>query len=349
MGAQISIAGRNIGAEYSPYIVAELSGNHNGRLDRAFQIIDMAKKSGADAIKIQTYTPETMTIDCEKDDFQIQGGLWDGFGLYQLYEWAHTPYEWHGPIFEYAEKAGITVFSTPFDESAVDLLEDLNTPSYKIASFEVVDLPLIAYVAKTSKPMIISTGMACLKEIGDAVETALSNGCNQLALLHCISSYPAPVDQSNLRTIADLAERYDTVVGLSDHTLGTTVAIAGVAAGASIIEKHVTLSRQDRGPDSEFSLEPAELQDLCVCANDAWLAMGQAGYDRKPAEESNTKFRRSLYVVKDVLAGQVFTENNMRRIRPGYGLAPKYYDQILRKKASQDISAGTALKWDHIV
>ncbi len=340
---EITIAGRKIGDSYPPYIIAEMSANHNGDIQQAYNIIDMAKKMGADAVKMQSYTADTITIDCDNDDFMINGGLWDGYNLYKLYEWAHTPFEWHKPIFDHARKTDITIFSTPFDETAVDLLEDLNVPAYKIASFEAIDLPLIKYVAQTKKPMIISTGMASLEEINEAVETARENGCEQLVLLHCISSYPAPAEQSNLRTIPDLAEKFSVVSGLSDHTMGTTVSVASIALGASIIEKHVTLSREDKGPDSEFSLEPEELSRLCTESKIAWLALGECGYERKAAEEENVKFRRSIYVVEDIAKGEVFTEKNIRRIRPGFGMLPKYYNDIIGKVSRFDIKRGTPL------
>mgnify|MGYP002713073184 FL=1 len=343
---KISIAGRKIGIDHAPYIIAEMSANHNGDIERAFQTIDMAKAMGADAIKMQTYTADTITIDCDKEDFQIHGGLWDGYNLYGLYKWAETPFEWHKPLFEHARKTGITLFSTPFDESAVDLLEDLNAPAYKIASFEAVDLPLIRYVAQTRKPMIISTGMANQDEIQEAVDIARAAGCEQLVLLHCISSYPAPVEESNLRTIPDLAERYGVIAGLSDHTLGTTVAVASIALGACVIEKHITLSRQDKGPDSEFSLEPDELQLLCRSAKDAWLALGEAGYALKTAEQANLQYRRSIYVVRDMQAGEIISTENVRRIRPGYGLAPRYFDEVMGRRVRQAVSRGTPLSWD---
>lgn len=345
---EISIAGRKIGPEHSPYIIAELSANHNGELERALRSIEMARNMGADAVKIQTYTADTMTIDCENEEFQIKGGLWDGYSLYRLYKWAETPYEWHKPIFDYARNIGITIFSTPFDETAVDLLEDLNAPAYKIASFEAVDLPLIKYVAQTKKPMIISTGMANLEEIQEAVATARENGCDELVLLHCISSYPAPIEQSNLRTIQDLAKRFDVIPGLSDHTMGATVAVASVALGACVIEKHVTLSRQDKGPDSEFSLEPSELKQLCQESETAWRALGQISYALQSAEEASLKHRRSIYVVKDLKKGDVLTSENTRRIRPGFGLAPKYFDNVLGKRLKMNVSKGTPLSWDLI-
>ena len=344
----IKIAGRSIGYDFPPYIIAELSANHNGELSRALKTIEMAKMMGADAVKLQTYTADTLTIDCDKEDFQIQGGLWDGYNLYDLYKMAHTPFEWHRELFDYAKKLEITCFSTPFDESAVDLLEDLNTPAYKIASFEAIDLPLISYVAQTKKPMIISTGMANKDEISEAVETARDAGCADLILLHCISSYPAPVEESNLRTIPDLASHFSVIPGLSDHTLSTAVSVASVALGACVIEKHVTLSRADKGADSEFSLEPDELKSLCEDTKIAWQALGKAGYERKPAENANVKFRRSIYVVNDVKAGELITRENVRRIRPGFGLPPKYYNEIIGAKFKLDIEKGTALSWNMI-
>jgi N-acetylneuraminate synthase len=344
---EVRIGDRSVGQNFPPYIIAEISANHNGKLDRALQTIEMAKSCGADAVKIQTYTADTMTMDCDKEDFQIHGGLWDGYSLYRLYQWAQTPYEWHKPMFDHARKIDITLFSTPFDENAVDLLEDLNAPAYKIASFEAVDLPLIEYVARTGKPMIISTGMANLEEISEAVETARQGGCKDLVLLHCISSYPAPIEQSNLRTIPDLAERFNVISGLSDHTLGTTASVASIALGACVIEKHVTLSREDKGPDSEFSLEPEELKRLCAEAKDAWYALGEAGYATKPGEEANVSFRRSIYVVKDIKEGEVFTKTNLRRIRPGYGMPPKYFDDFIGSKAACDLVAGSALELHH--
>ena len=344
----IEIDGRKIGTNNPPYIIAELSANHNGDFDRALKTIDMAKAMGADAIKLQTYTADTMTIDCEKEEFQIHGGLWDGYNLYQLYQWAQTPFEWHKAMFDHARKNEITCFSTPFDETAVDLLENLNAPAYKIASFETIDLPLIRYVAQTKKPMIISTGMANLEEITEAVETAQESGCKEIILLHCISGYPTPVEQSNLLTIPDLAQRYNVIPGLSDHTLGTAVSLAGIALGACVIEKHVTLSRADKGPDSEFSLEPNQLKSLCDETKTAWLSLGKAGYERKPVEDENIKFRRSIYVVNDIKAGELLTNENTRRIRPGFGLPPKYIHDVIGKTVKVDIERGTALRWDHI-
>jgi pseudaminic acid synthase len=341
------INGRKIGSQYPPYIIAELSANHNGDLNRAFLTIEAAKRSGAAAIKLQTYTAETMTIDCDRPEFMIKGGLWDGFKLYDLYKWAQTPFEWHQAMFEYAKKIGITVFSTPFDETAVDLLERLDAPAYKIASFENTDLPLIRYVAKTGKPVIMSTGMATEDEIEEAVDAARGAGCRDLVLLHCISSYPAPVAQANLLQMPELAKRFQSVPGLSDHTLGTTVSVAAVSLGACVIEKHFTLSRADKGPDSEFSIEPAELERLCVDTHDAWSALGQPGYQRQMAEEGNKVFRRSVYFVRDLVAGSIITAADIRRIRPGLGLPPKHFDALIGKRLKVDVVRGTATSWDH--
>ncbi len=345
---EITIASRKIGQDHSPYIIAELSANHNGSIERAIATLDMIKKMGADAVKIQTYTPDTMTIDCDNDYFKIKGGLWQGYNLYKLYQWAQTPFEWHELLFEHARKIGLTLFSTPFDESAVDLLESLNCPAYKIASFEATDLPLIEYVAKTGKPLIISTGLVNQTEIDDIINTVKNTGNNQLVLLHCISAYPAPIEQSNLKTIVDINTRWQVLSGLSDHTLGTTVAVASVALGACIIEKHVTLSRADKGPDSEFSLEPQELKQLVTQSKLAWHALGKVGYERKPAEQENMKFRRSLFFITDINAGEVITSQHIRRIRPGFGLAPKYLNDILGKKAKIDIKRGTPVSWELI-
>lgn len=339
----VTIDGYKIGPSSPPYVVAELSANHNGNLQVALDTITQAKACGAHGIKLQTYTPDTMTIDCQTADFKINGGLWDGYQLYDLYKEAHTPYEWHKPLFDHARKIEITCFSTPFDETAVDLLEDLNAPAYKIASFEATDIPLIKYVASTKKPMIISTGMANIDEITELVDAAKLAGCENLILLHCISSYPAPANQSNLATIQDLSNRFNVVTGLSDHTLGTTVSVASVAMGACFIEKHFILSRDQTGPDSSFSIEPHELTQLVQDTNTAWQAIGHAGYERKEAEKENTRFRRSIYVVKDIKVGEVFDENNIRRIRPGYGLEPKYYPEIIGKKSLKDLPRGHAL------
>ena len=341
----ITIDGRVIGPNEPPYIVAELSANHNGSLDKAIESIKVAKECGADAVKLQTYNADTMTIQSDKDYFKIKGGLWDGYSLYKLYHEAQTPFEWHKPLFEYAKKIGITLFSTPFDETAVDLLESLDVPAFKIASFEVTDLPLIRRVAETGKPLIISTGMADLAEIEDAIETVVSTGNKELILLHCISAYPAPIEQCNLRTIVDLSQRFGALVGLSDHTLDNAAAITSVALGACFIEKHFTLNRNDPGPDSAFSIEPCELNKLCSDSKKAWQALGRAGYEQKPAEEKNLVFRRSLFFVKDMKKGDVVTPINVRRIRPGHGLLPKYYEDIMGKTVNQDIEKGTPVQW----
>jgi pseudaminic acid synthase len=344
----MKINNRIISNQQSPYIIAEISANHNGSIERAFECIKAAKNAGANAVKIQTYTPDTMTIDCDKEEFRITGGLWDGYKLYDLYNEAQTPYEWHRPLFDYAKEIGITIFSTPFDETAVDLLEELHCPAYKVASFEMTDLPLVKYIAQTKKPMIISTGMANLEEIAEVVKVAKENGCDDLVLLHCISSYPAPIEQSNLYTIPDLAKYFNVLVGLSDHTMGTTVATTSVALGVCVIEKHFTLSRADKGPDSEFSLEPHELKRLCANTKIAWQSLGVAGYERKEAEQSSLKFRRSLYVIKDVKKGEKFTKNNIKRIRPGFGLEPKFYTEALNKVSKMDIEAGTPFNWSFV-
>ena len=337
---------REVGPNCAPYIIAELSANHNGSLKRALETIDAAHEAGASAIKLQTYSADTMTIDCDRSDFMIKGGLWDGYKLYDLYKWAQTPYDWHETMFEYARKIGITVFSTPFDESAVDLLEELNCPVYKIASFENTDLPLIEYVAKTNKPIIISTGMASEGEIAEAVETAKAAGCNDLILLHCLSSYPAPIDQSNIKQVKELASKYGVVSGLSDHTLGTTASIAAVALGGSVIEKHFTLNRSDKGPDSEFSIEPDELKQLCTACHEAWQSLGQGDITPKPAEENSRGFRRSIYFVSDLPAGSIVKSSDIRRIRPGLGLPPKFYDKIVGKKLKTDVQRGMATSWE---
>ena len=348
MGNKIKIDGRSIGAEYPPYIIAEMSANHNGSIENAFKIIKAAKQSGADAVKLQTYRPDTITLDCDSEDFQIHGGLWDGRTLYDLYEEAHMPWEWHAPLFAYARELGITIFSSPFDNTAVDLLEDLNAPVYKIASFEAVDLPLIKYVASTGKPMIISTGMADAEEIQEAIAAAHEGGCKELVILHCVSGYPSPAEDYNLRTIPDLIERFGLVTGLSDHTLDNTTAITSVAMGASMIEKHFTLSRTGGGPDDSFSLEPTELAALCKDSKTAWAALGKIDYGRKSSEQGNVKFRRSLYFVKGMRSGETITRDSIRIVRPGFGLAPKNLPQLLGRIVNQDIKKATAVSWEVI-
>ncbi len=344
----ISISGRRIAADAPPYVIAELSANHNGRLDTAMKIVEEAEKAGADAVKLQTYTADTITLNSHAEEFHIHGGLWNGKTLYQLYQEAHMPWEWHKPLFEYARKLGITIFSSPFDNTAVDLLEDLNAPAYKVASFEAVDLPLIRYIASTGKPMIISTGMADADEIAEAIDAARAGGCKELAILHCVSGYPAPAEDYNLRTIPDKIRRFGLVTGLSDHTLDNTTAITSVALGASIIEKHFTLDRDGGGPDDSFSLEPAELAALCTGAKTAWQALGQVDFGRKSSEQGNVKFRRSLYFVKPLKKGDRVTADAVRSVRPGFGLAPKYLDEVLGATLKTDVGFGTAISWDHL-
>lgn len=340
----MKILDRRIGCDQPPYVIAEMSANHNGSLATALRIIEQAKLAGADAVKLQTYRPDTITLDSSLPEFQINDGLWAGQTLYQLYQDAHMPWDWHQPLFEHARKLGIAIFSTPFDTTAVDLLEDLNTPAYKIASFEAIDLPLIRYVAATGKPLIISTGMADAEEIGEAVDAARSGGCRELAVLHCVSGYPAPAGDYNLRTLLDMQQRFGTLVGLSDHTLDNTTAIASIALGACIVEKHFTLDRQGGGPDDSFSLEPAGLAELCRGTRTAWEALGQVNYARKSSEQGNVKFRRSLYFVRDLQAGEVITADCIRSVRPGYGMAPKHYDSIIGKRVIATVHACTPVK-----
>jgi N-acetylneuraminate synthase len=345
MQKSIIIDGRKIGDLHSPYIIAEMSANHNGDINNAYKILQMAKECGADAVKLQTYTQDTLTIDSDKDDFMIKGGLWDKRTLYDLYTEAHMPWEWHKPLFQKARQLEITIFSSPFDDTAVDLLEDLGAPAYKIASFEAIDLPLISYVASTGKPMIISTGMANALEIEEAVETAKESGCRQLVLLNCVSGYPAPAHEYNLRTMSDMRDRFDVLTGLSDHTLDNAVAITSVALGACVIEKHVTLDRNGGGPDDSFSLEGAELSQLCRDSKTAWESIGKVNYERKESEKGNMIFRRSLYAVEDIAKGHVLSSVNIKSIRPGYGLLPKHIGSVIGKTASKDIDRGTPLDW----
>ncbi len=342
----ITIAGRRIAADAPPYVIAELSANHNGSLATALAIVDAAKAAGADAVKLQTYRPDTITLDSDGDGFVIEGGLWHGRRLYDLYQQAHMPWDWHATLFAHARQIGITIFSSPFDATAIDLLEDLGAPAYKIASFEAVDLPLIRYAASTGKPMIISTGMADANEIAEAVDAARSAGCRQLALLHCVSGYPAPAADYNLRTLTDMISRFGVVTGLSDHTLDNTTAIAAVALGAALIEKHFTLDRSGGGPDDSFSLQPAELAQLCQGAHTAWSALGRVDYGRKSSEIGNAQFRRSLYFVKPLRAGDTITADAVRSVRPGYGLAPKHWDAVVGRRAARDIGLHTPVAWD---
>ena len=342
----MKINGHIIGPDHPPYVIAELSANHNGDIARAFEIMVAAKQAGANAIKIQTYRPDTITLDHDSPEFQIEGTLWDGRSLYELYDWAHTPWDWHGQLFDKARELDITLFSSPFDHTAVDLLEELGAPAYKIASFELVDLPLIRRVAATGKPMIMSTGMADEVEIAEAVDTARRAGAKELVLLHCVSGYPAPASDYNLATLVDMASRFDVMTGLSDHTIDNAASVSAVALGAVMIEKHVTLDRNGGGPDDSFSLEPIELAQLVTGARTAWEARGKVDYGLKSSEQGNIQFRRSLYVVEDVPSGAVLTSDNVRSIRPGFGLAPKHYDDVLGRKTKAAIARGTALSWD---
>lgn len=344
----IAIAGRTIGPDHPPYVIAELSANHNGSLDTALRLIDEAAAAGADAVKLQTYRADTITLDSDAPEFRIHGGLWDGQRLYDLYEQAHTPWDWHKPLFDRARARGITMFSSPFDPTAVDLLEDLNAPAYKIASFEAVDLPLIRYAARTGKPLIISTGMADAEEIAEAIAAARDGGCRHLAILRCVSGYPAPASDYNLHTIPDMTARFGVLAGLSDHTLDNTTAIAAVALGARIIEKHFTLDRSGGGPDDSFSLEPADLRQLCDSARTAWNALGRVDYGRKSSELGNVVFRRSLYFVKDLKAGEVITPDSVRSVRPGFGLAPKHLDRILGQRVRRDVAAKTPVRAEDV-
>jgi N-acetylneuraminate synthase len=337
----ITIAGRRIAADAPPYVIAELSANHNGRLDTALAIVEAAKAAGADAVKLQTYRPDTITLDSDGPGFVIDGGLWHGRRLYDLYQEAHMPWDWHRPLFDRARQLGITVFSSPFDTTAVDLLEELGAPAYKIASFEAIDLPLIRYAAGTGKPMIISTGMADADEIDEAVQAARDGGCRELALLHCVSGYPAPAADYNLRTLTDMIHRWGVVTGLSDHTLDNTTAIAAVSLGAALVEKHFTLDRDGGGPDDSFSLMPAELTQLCQGTRTAWSALGRVDYGRKSSEIGNAQFRRSLYFVKPLRAGEVVTADAVRSVRPGFGLAPKHLSAVVGRRAARDIPVHT--------
>lgn len=342
------IAGRPIGPDHPPYLIAELSGNHNGDLGRALALVDAAAAAGADAVKLQTYTADTMTIDHDSPDFRIAGGPWDGRTLYDLYGEASTPWEWHAALFERAKGHGLAAFSSPFDASAVAFLEGLGAPAYKIASFEIVDHPLIRTVAATGKPLIISTGMAEIAEIAEAVAVARGAGSEQLALLHCVSGYPSRPSEANLRTIPVMRDVFATLVGLSDHTLGPGVSVASVAMGACIIEKHLTLARVDGGPDAGFSLEPEEFKALAVGCRAAWEALGRVTFEREESETPNVRFRRSIYVVQDIAAGDVFTPENIRLIRPGFGLAPKHYADVLGNAAAVALTRGTALQFWHL-
>ncbi|QGH35219.1 pseudaminic acid synthase [Gracilibacillus salitolerans] len=347
---EVTIDNRKIGTIHEPFVIAEMSGNHNQSLDRALQIVEAAAKAGADALKIQTYTADTMTLEVEKGDFVIsdQNSPWVNQSLYHLYQEAYTPWEWHQSIFDRSKELGMIAFSSPFDESAVDFLETLDVPCYKIASFECTDIPLIRKVASTKKPMIISTGMCTASEIEETVTAAKEEGCKEIILLKCTSTYPASPENSHIKTIPHMHDLFQCPIGLSDHTLGSGVAVASVALGASVIEKHFTLSRQDGGVDSQFSLEPDEFRLLVQETKKAWQAMGQVHYGPTKAEDQSKKYRRSIYLTKNVKKGETLTRNNIRVIRPGFGLAPKYYEMCLGRTVNQSIEKGTPLSWDFI-
>lgn len=350
MNTTIAIGNRLVGSDQPPFIIAEMSGNHNRSLDRALKIVEQAAASGAHALKIQTYTADTLTIDHQSEDFQINdtGSLWKGKSLYQLYQEAYTPWEWHEKIFDRCKELGMIGFSTPFDETSIGFLESINAPMYKIASFENTDLKLIKRAAATGKPLIVSTGLASVSEISDIVKAAREAGCENLILLKCTSSYPASPLNSNIVTIPHLKELFGCGVGLSDHTLGTGVAVASVALGATVIEKHFTLNRKDGGVDAKFSLEPAEMKSLVNESERAWQSLGKITYGPTDSEKASIKYRRSLYITRDMKAGDVLNEKNLRSIRPGYGLPPKYYDVLLGKKVNTDIKRGTPMLWDFI-
>ena len=347
---EINLDGRLIGKNHPPFLVAEMSGNHNQSLERALEIVEAAAKAGADAVKIQTYTADTMTLDETKQDFMIKdsNSLWHDKSLYALYKEAYTPWEWHEPIFNRCKELGMLAFSSPFDETAVDFLESLEVPCYKIASFENNDIPLIKKVATTGKPIIISTGMATVAELEESVKAAHESGSRDIILLKCTSTYPASPENTNIKTIPHMRELFNVQVGLSDHTLGSGVAVASVALGTTLVEKHFTLSRADGGVDAAFSIEPDEMKSLALSLKQAWLALGNVKYGPTSAEKSSLKFRRSIYIAKNVKQGDSLTKDNLRVIRPGYGLSPKYYEQLLGSKVNQDLKAGTPLLWDYL-
>ncbi|MBP7392375.1 MAG: pseudaminic acid synthase [Zoogloea sp.] len=349
MSTSITIGNRQVGQDHPPFVIAEMSGNHNQSLDRALAIVEAAAKAGAHALKLQTYTADTMTLDIDEGEFYIEdpNSLWKGASLHKLYQLAYTPWEWHAPIFKRANELGMLAFSTPFDESAVDFLESLDVPCYKIASFENTDLPLIRKVAATGKPMIISTGMASVAELDESVRTARAAGCKDLILLKCTSTYPATPENTNIRTIPHLRDLFGTEVGLSDHTMGTGVSVASVALGATVIEKHFTLSRAEGGVDSAFSMEPAEMASLVIESERAWQALGRITYGAASAQEEKSKvYRRSLYISRDLKAGEILDATSVRAIRPGLGLAPKFIDMVMGKAVKLDVKRGTPVSWD---
>ena len=348
MSREVCIGGQKIGPGHPPFVICEISANHNGNINRAFDLIDEAAKTGCSAIKLQTYTADTMTIDHDSDEFKIKDGLWEGYNLYELYEEAHTPLDWHKAIFDRAKSKEVQIFSTPFDETAADFLDNLGVPAFKIASFELTDIPLIEHVAKKQKPIIVSTGMGNLQEIALAVETIRNTGNEDIILLHCVSSYPAPIEQSNVATVKHLSETFDVVSGLSDHTLSNAASISAIALGGSVIEKHFTIDRTEGGPDSAFSLEPREFSMLCNECHNAWQAVGRPDYTIKQSEVINLKFRRSIYFVKDLKAGEIISLDSVRVIRPGYGLSPVEIRNIIGRKVKFDVKRGTPVKHDDL-
>ena len=348
MKQTLTLDGTTVGDGCKPYVIAEVSANHNGSIDKAKEIITSAAQNGADCVKLQTYTADTITIKSDRPEFRIKGGLWDGYQLWDLYDWAHTPFEWHEELFAHAKQNGITCFSTPFDDTAVDLLEGLDAPFYKIASFEMTDVPLVQRVAATGKPMIMSTGLATLEEIETSLNAAREAGTGEIILLHCISGYPTPLEQANLKLMLELRDKFDVLVGLSDHTLANTAAITAVAMGACVIEKHFTLDRSEGGADAEFSMEPDQLKALCEDTKGAWLAMGDGKRLAPSVQDNNRVFRRSVYCVSDIKKGEIFTSENIRCIRPGLGLPPERYEDLIGKKASADIAYATPISEDHV-
>lgn len=346
--SEFSINNRLIGSNHRPFIIAELSGNHKGDIQRALTLIEKAAATGVDAIKIQTYRPDTITLDHDSAEFSLTEGLWQGRTLYDLYQEAHTPWEWHEALFKKAQSLNVTLFSSPFDKTAIDLLENLNCPAYKIASFEITDIPLIKYAASTGKPIIMSTGMATLDEIEEASQAVLDGGGKSLAILHCVSGYPTPLADCNLRTISDLRTQFSCPIGLSDHSLATTAAITSVGLGASLIEKHFKLSENDDSVDGEFSLTPDQFSTLVSEVGNAWSTLGNAGYQLRKSEVENKSYRRSLYVSQDIKAGEAFSLTNIKSVRPGLGLHPRYYENIIGTKAQYDIKFGTPLADHHI-
>ena len=344
----IEINKRPINQDTFPYIIAELSANHNGSIDIAKKTIKQAKECGADAIKLQTYTADSMTINCDKSDFRIKGGLWDGYTLYDLYKEACTPYEWHSELFKFAKDIGITIFSTPFDETAVDLLESLNTPAYKIASFELTDLDLIEYAASKGKPILISTGLSNINEVEDAINACYKVGNKNILLFHCISSYPAPTEEANVKMVSFLRERFNLEVGLSDHTLNNIAAISAITLGATAIEKHFILDKENRGPDSDFSINPSQLESLINDSKKCWKSLGDENFKRSSDELKNKIFRRSLYFVKDLQKNEIIKQSHIKKIRPGYGLSPKFLNQIINKKTNKNVKRGDRVTWEVI-